>query len=318
MPLKFSKKLKLPSDQFFPVENIKTGIALHHTVGGSAESTLNWWKQDGQMVGTAYLIGNDGTIYEVFDPKFWAWQFGLKWDREKKIKFEKRFIGIEIASEGGIIKKGDYYYCFDRVTNKTRTDKSKIFDYGKDYRGYRYFDRYETAQIDSVIQLVNYLCDSFEISKNIPSNYTEYYGKKLESFEGIVGHSMVRLDKSDPAPYDKFWDRLVAECNLNLTEVDEESSGVREMNDSAIEELFKHNMNEINKMYIPAGSMIKGLLMELCKDGRDTYIKLRNAFPNGHIVYYDFVQGDKTLIGRVGMALGLKEVTQDKLEVRGG
>ena len=317
MSLILSKNLTLPDDQYFHNGSKKTGIVLHHTVGGTASSTLNWWKTDGQMVGTAYLIGRDGTVYEVFDPKGWAWQFGLKWRRDEKIKFEKRFIGIEIASEGGLIESGGSLYCFDRISDKTRKNKSEAFYYGKDYRGYRYFDKYETAQIDSVIELVNQLCETFNIPKNLPKNYLEYYEKKLIDFEGIIGHTMVRSDKSDPAPDNNFWQRIITECSLTQLEInDKEESEVIKINEEDINKLFEHNMKELNKMHVPAGSMIKGLIMELARDERNTFIKLRSAESGGHIVHYDFVQGDPGLVFRIGLALGLKQVTEDKLEVR--
>jgi len=85
-----------------------------------------------------------------------------------------------------------------------------------------------------------------------------------------------------------------------------------------IEQLFQANIAQINLMYVAAGSMVKGLLMELERNNRNTYIRLREAAPNGHVVFYDFVQGDKTLVGRIARALGFKMVTESKLEVRGG
>ncbi len=85
-----------------------------------------------------------------------------------------------------------------------------------------------------------------------------------------------------------------------------------------IEQLFQENIVQINLMYVAAGSIVKGLLMELERTNRNTYIRLREAAPNGHVVFYDFVQGDKTLIGRIARALGFKTVTDSKLEVRGG
>jgi N-acetyl-anhydromuramyl-L-alanine amidase AmpD len=317
MSLNISKSLTLPDDQFFHNGSKKTGIVLHHTVGGTASSTLNWWKTDNQMVGTAYLIGRDGKVYEVFDPKGWAWQFGLKWLKEEKIKFEKRFIGIEIASEGGLTESGGNLYCFDHISDRTKKNKSEAFDYGKDYRGYRYFDKYETAQIDSVIELVNHLCQTFNITKNLPKNYLEYYGKKLIDFEGIIGHTMVRSDKSDPVPDKSFWKRIIKECSLTQLEINNnQESKIVNMNEEDNNKLFEHNMKELNKMYVPAGSMIKGLIMELARDERNTFIKLRDAESGGHIVYYDFVQGDPGLVYRLGIALGLKLVTEDKLEVK--
>ena len=148
-------------------------------------------------------------------------------------------------------------------------------------------------------------------------NNLEYYGKKLLDFKGIIGHTMVRSDKSDPAPDNNFWERIVTECELKQTDIkDHDENDIITISEEDINKLFEHNMKELNKMHVPAGSMIKGLIMELARDERNTFIKLKNAKSKGHIVYYDFVQGDPGLVYRIGLALGLKSVTEDKLEVR--
>ncbi len=310
MPINFDKSLRLPDGEYFAGHFEKSGICIHHTVGGSAKSTFNWWMRDNQMVGTAYIIERDGTIFEVFDPRCWAWQFGLSWSYEDKIAFEKRFIGIEIASEGGLIEHEGKLYYFDTVSPRTlKQDMDDVFDFGTDYRGYRYFDKYQDAQIDSLTELINHLCDTFTIPRQIPEDPLIYHGEPLKNFSGIIGHNMVRRDKTDPIPDNNLWTTIQAKSNT------QERSMV-EMSNQDLDALFEHNVQEINKMYVSAGSMIKGLIMELERDDRDTYIKLRDAVPDGHLVRYDFVQGDPNLVFRIGNALGLKTVTNDTLEVR--
>lgn len=88
------------------------------------------------------------------------------------------------------------------------------------------------------------------------------------------------------------------------------------MNQQEIDTLFEHNVLEINKMNVSAGSMIKGLIMELQRKNRDTYIKLRDAEEKGHKIYYDFVSGKRELVARIAKALGFKTVTGELLEVR--
>jgi hypothetical protein len=318
MALQIDKSLRLPDGEYHNSINKKNGICLHHTVGGSAKSSVNWWLNDQQMVGTAYIIARDGTIHEVFDPQKWAWQFGLKWESDKKINFEKRFIGIEIASEGGLTESEGKLYCFDVVSPKTLKNPDEAFDYKKPYRGYRYFDKYEPAQIDSVIKLVNHLCNKFNIEKNIPKNYLEYYGENLEDFKGIIGHVNVRSDKSDPMPDKNFWEKVIADCGLTKTVVGKKETAVKLLTEIEKDKLFEHNVQQINKMYIPAGSMVKGLIMELAGNAEPTYIKLKDAVKDGHTVLYDFVQGDSGLVFRIATALGFKSVSENKLEVRNG
>src|SRR5262249_17429922 len=155
--------LKLPESEYFPEAQHKTGIALHHTVCDSARTTLSLWERDRtpqggtSHVATAYVIDKNGTIYEAFSPEYWAWQFGLSWPEARRTAFEKRFIGIEITSEGGLLQRSGRLYAYDRVTSVCLKSPDESFDAGADYRGYRWFDRYETVQLTSLARLVDQL-----------------------------------------------------------------------------------------------------------------------------------------------------------------
>lgn len=318
MALSIDTSMRLPQGEFFNVRAEKSGICIHHTVGGSASSTFNWWNNDGSMVGTAYLIDRNGIPYEVFDPEYWAWQFGLPWAYDKKIAFEKRFIGIELASEGALLEENGKYYCFDRISPRTEKPAEEVYNAGMVYRGYQYFDRYEPEQIATLIELINDLCDRFDIPRKMKSDPLNYYGEEVENFEGIIGHVMVRKDKTDPAPMPEFWEQIREACNL---EVEGDNGAVPvddvpgKMTEEEITELFDQNMIELNKMNIAAGSMVKGLIMELERNERNTYIRLKDAEAEGHIIFYDFLEGKKELVKKIANALGFKEATDNKLEV---
>jgi hypothetical protein len=149
----------------------------------------------------------------------------------------------------------------------------------------------------------------------VPHRFFQYYGDRLAKFEGIIGHAMVRADKSDPAPVLPMWDRITKECQVLPRTVQPPARvGRPTMNKQKVEELFHHNMGQIDKMYVPAGSMVKGLIMEL--DRRDTYIRLFDAVPDGHVVHYEFVQGVRNLVEWIGRAFGFKTVSDSVLQVR--
>jgi hypothetical protein len=307
MAISINRTFKLPGDQFFQVTAPKTGICLHHTVGGSAQSTFSWWCQSSEMVGTAYIVDRDGTIYETFNPNFWAWQFGLPWPLEEKTPFEKRFIGIEIASEGGLIEQNGKLYCFDRISDKTLKKRTEAFDYGQIYRGYRYFDKYEQVQIDSVIELVDHLCRKFNIEKRVPLDYLAFHDKKLFNFQGIIGHTNVRLDKSDPAPDVTVWEKVINDCGLTKVAILNE-----------LEELFEYNVTQFSQLDRAAAAVVKGLLYEAQRGDRNTYIKLYNPQQNGHIIYYKMIQGSQDLVKHIAGALGFMTITDNMLEVAHG
>jgi|AntRauTorcE11897_2_1112592.scaffolds.fasta_scaffold02482_9 N-acetyl-anhydromuramyl-L-alanine amidase AmpD len=320
MALSFNKDFRLPENQYNKGNFKKSGICVHHTVGSTAESTFHWWNGNSDKVGTAYIIDRDGTLLEVFDPESWAWQFGLKWNNPDRFAFERRFIGIELASEGGLKEKDGKFYCFDRISPRTEKPEDEVFDAGENYRGHRYFDRYEPEQMETLTELINHLCDRFDIPRKMLAKPTEYYGQEIKNFKGIIGHVNVRKDKTDPAPIPELWETLKNKCHLSVEGAELETGSVErpvpaKMSTDKIDDLFNHNVEELNKMHVPAGSMVKGLIMELERKNRNTYIKLRDAEPDGHICFYDFVEGDKELLKKVGLALGFKQVTPTKLEV---
>lgn len=316
MALNVDRSLALPPGQFFPTQEQKTGICLHHTVGGTASSSVNHWRTDEAHVGTAYMIGRDGTIYEIFDPRAWAWQCGLRGWGDDRVAFEKRFIGIEIAGEGGLLEHEGHFYCFDRVHHRTRFSRDNTFDCGRDFRGYRYFAQYKEAQVDAVIRLVNHLCDAFAIPRHIPEDYLAYYGTDLRDFQGVIGHIHVREDKSDPLPDDRFWQRVIAECSLATVAIGTATEVPLVASAAALaanrEAVWENNVQQILKMSSMAGSMVKQVLLELKE--RDTHVHLRDA--EGHTVFYDVVEGDPGLVTGLAIALGVfAEVTDSKLVV---
>jgi hypothetical protein len=319
----FDHSLRLPEGEYFPAARKKTGIAIHHTVGGTAASTLNHWLKDRtrtgkrRMVGTAFIIDRDGTSHQVFEPTAWAFQFGLKWPPARKMKFEQRFIGIEIASEGGLTEFEGRLYCFDRISPKTVKPRAEVFDYGRLYRGYRYFDKYEPAQTDQLVELISHLCDTYSIERRVPYPPHDYYGERLADFKGIIGHAMVRPDKTDPAPMQTLWDRIITDCKLDRVTIPQaENPNEPSLDGEALDALFESNIAQIANMSVAAGSSVKGLIMELGR--RDTHIRLTAAEAGGHKVKYELVTGSGQLVKRIATALGFERVAESLLQVRNG
>ena len=173
MTVHIDRSLQLPETEYFPGAQNKTGIAIHHTAGGSARSTVRWWRDDNdagrrRIVATAYIIDEDGTVFELFDPTAWAYQFGLDWPATARLRFERRFIGIELASQGGLIEENGELYCYDVVSPFTLKPYSEAFHVVPPYGGYHWFDRYETGQLRALGDLVDALCTRFAIPRRYP------------------------------------------------------------------------------------------------------------------------------------------------------
>lgn len=231
--MNISKVYRLSSDQYMRDTVPKKQIYLHHTVGGSARSTYEYWHGQTNRVATAYIIDRDGTIYEVFDPWFWAWHLGLK--TADNTQRNKESVGIELASEGALksgyqlnqqlgAKKFDeeWLYAFDIDTPPFAhakklyhvvNDSSKFFDLILPFRGYWYFDAYEPAQVQACNELVNSLCLQFNVPRVLlPKDERFLFNQKYTQFNGVLTHCNVRADKSDLSP---AWDWDALEQVLN-------------------------------------------------------------------------------------------------------
>jgi hypothetical protein len=217
--MEINRNFRLSPDKYFHDVVSKTQIYLHHTVGGSALSTFKYWQNQSNRVATAYIIERDGTIYEVFDPHYWAWHLGLKTDVNTIAN--KQSIGIELASEGALrsgkelndklgYKRFDenYLYGFD-IDVVPFANAKKIYHINNDkqkywqgsFRGYNYFDAYDEPQVISANKLILYLCELFGISKHtIGNDYFSYKPELITKFSGVLTHCNVRIDKSDVCP----------------------------------------------------------------------------------------------------------------------
>ena len=313
MAVHVDRSLSLPQSEYFPDPQAKTGIALHHTVCDSAHTTLDIWRGDRaaggkpRRVATAFVVDLDGTVYEAFDPACWAWQFGLSWRDDLRLPFEQPFIGIEITSEGGLTEHDDRLYAYDRVAPVFEKPAAEALECPAPYRGYRWFDRYEPEQLTALGLLVDDLCTRFGIPRVYPEKPFLYYGDALASFEGVIGHAMVRDDKSDPAPDPRLWATLEQMAGLQPVAVTTPLTGVER------DALFSRNARRLNRMDTAAGSLVKNLLMEL--ERRRTYLELDTPQTGSHKIDYDMLEGDRDKLVRIAKALGFKRITETELEV---
>lgn len=207
------KKIPLASNQYYQGVYAKKQIILHHTAGGSAASSIAHWASNPDHIATPYVIDRDGTIYECFDPKYWAYHLGAG------IKsLEQSSIGIEICSYGslavalkdkpGKYKKGDFLTYTGRVISADKTVKTLPFRpnvnpfIGNPDVSYTatVWEAYTPEQIAALKQLIPYLCDRFKITLQTDrKNFLEYQNPSTLP-PGIWSHTTVRKDKIDVFP----------------------------------------------------------------------------------------------------------------------
>ena len=199
------RSLRLSRAQYVQDPHPKSLIVLHHTAGGSVRSTFHWWEEgDPSRIATAYVVERDGTIFEVFEPRFWAFHLGL---RGTGGRVDRRSIGIELASEGWLEQVGSELHAFGRPF------EGEVYDHGSTWRGHRFFAAYTPDQVVAAIALVDHLCELFSVPRRTPADPLAF-DRDLFDFQGILGHHHVRADKTDLHPGFP-WETLIDEAGLD-------------------------------------------------------------------------------------------------------
>jgi len=192
MPIQapLTSKIPLKENQYYQGVNEKKYIFLHHTAGGSAASSIAYWASTPDHIATPYVIDRDGTIYECFDPKFWAYHLGVKGNSA----IEKASIGIEICSYGALKQKDGKWLTY---TNKEIPANKTV---QVEFRGNQVWEAYMPEQIASLKLLLPYLMQKFNIKKQPNVDKFWEYQDPSRLPMGIWSHSTVRKDKIDVFP----------------------------------------------------------------------------------------------------------------------
>jgi len=186
-------------------------IVLHFTAGSSARGAYSTFAKRGH-VATAFIIGRDGAIYELFDRKCWAYHLGMR-SGNSGHKHDKRSIAIEVVNVGPLKEADDNpnqlnwwppedEFCTKWCTKDETNKYKRVSD-----RGIDYYATFTDAQYISIKRLLTYLCAKYNIPMIAPSDKLKTDVDGLANFKGIIAHQHYRQDKYDMGPAFK-WDRI--------------------------------------------------------------------------------------------------------------
>lgn len=199
----------LNGDQYYQTINTKNNIFLHHTAGSSAKDAIDWWNQTPDHVGTPFIIDRDGTIYQCFDEKKWAYSLGVQGATET----EKHGIPIELVSYGFLFKEGDDYFAYPNYplhNGKIKVKTDDVFTFDQEFKGYKYWQKYTDKQVESVIALIRWLVQEYKIP--IQDDLMGFYNYNVkvatQNIPGIWSHTTVRKDKWDIFPQPNLIDAI--------------------------------------------------------------------------------------------------------------
>lgn len=178
----------LDDNQYYHEVTKKEQVCWHHSAGGSAKSSVDWWNVNPDRIATPYFIDRNGDIIEVFDDKYWAYALGIKGGTA----IEKKTIQIEMASFGWLTEKNGKYFG---MGNK-EIAKENVQLYPKGWRGAKDYEKYTPQQIDSLIYLTKHLVKKHKLKIKAEKDFWLFGAKAT----GLYSHTTFRKDKSDFHP----------------------------------------------------------------------------------------------------------------------
>lgn len=211
------KQVPLPDNQYYKEVFPKKQIYLHHTVSGDGyDGDLSSWRNTPEKVATCVVVERNGDIIQCFSSKYWAHHLGVKSTElikhgipaNRNLELNQSSIGIEIDSWGGLCKTDDgkFYPAtwdgskFAPNVRLREINPVNVIEYPNGFRGFKYFEKYTEAQINSVRDLLVYWCDFYKISKKEMTNIFDINKDAYNLVSGIFTHVSVRSDKSDCHP----------------------------------------------------------------------------------------------------------------------
>lgn len=176
---------------------VKQQIVLHHTVGNPYGDLLTLTQP--QLVSVPFIITPNGTIIQLFSPKYWSYHLGKTALGGNAIQSRKS-IGIELSNYGWLIKSGSY--MIDAYGKKyCNVSDRELYTETEPYRGYRYWAPYSPAQMLSLKLLTKELSNQFNIPLNLlPESLRMARTPTVVGHKGITTHVNFRLDKWDVSP----------------------------------------------------------------------------------------------------------------------
>lgn len=190
------KNVPLPKGEFMDEVASKKSLVFHHTAGSkSPENVVSGWSHDDRgPIGTAYVIGYDGSIIQCFDDSKWAFALGVKQANYRQL--EKQAVQIELCSWGVLRKLGnDYINDYGG-----KVDPSEVCVLDTPFKGSKYYHKYSDAQIASLKELVMQICEKHGIKGSLSITDFSLSTQALQGAGGFWTHNSFRKDKTDIYP----------------------------------------------------------------------------------------------------------------------
>lgn len=198
---------KARAEYYYAVEHPKERILLHFTAG-QIRSDLSALTSNKHHVSVPFVIGRDGTLYQLFSSRFWSGNIGKglgntgTGNRQDQVT-----ISIEISNYGYLTEReGNLETYYSRLKNEngkinpvdiysSLSDKDAYIKLPTPFRGQSYYATYTEAQYNSLIILLRYLTTQYNIPRQFLPEPERYEASdRVLQFKGIVSHVNYRTN----------------------------------------------------------------------------------------------------------------------------
>lgn len=186
---------------FYQSEFMKTQIIIGNTFSNGLNHVTGWeTRMNGKYKSTAPItILMDGTIHLHFDPKHHSDFMGIE-------NIDKHSIPIVLENLGWLTKdlQNDRYLTW---IGDIYNGENKVVE--KRWRNHTYWTTYTNEQVESLVNVCEYLCDRFDIPRETFSHNT--YVDSVDKFRGVVYKGNFSKFYSDVNPtfmFDEFKNKL--------------------------------------------------------------------------------------------------------------
>lgn len=201
--------LRPKHDSYYYQEETEKDLIVLHGTSGYLKGDLSTLCAKDSHVSVSYLIARNGTVYELFDPKYWSYHLG-KGAIGGNSYNSKRSIGIELSNIGYLDEDGEKLLtCYgDVYCDKKDTDQYKQIE---SWRKKEYYSTLTDVQYESLSELLGYLSNRFNIPLKFIPDISQYEAfsspSEAKEFQGICSHANFRkTEKWDFGPaFDFDW-----------------------------------------------------------------------------------------------------------------
>ncbi len=253
------KRANSDKSYYYETETTKTCVVLHYTAG-QLTGDIPTLTKNNNKVSVAFVLARDGTIYRLFDEKYWSYHLGKGCVGGNEGN-SKRSVAIEISNFGWVAESEKNLKTYTGSVYCTKDDTSYFHTLAEPWREKIYYASFTQEQYTNLGKLLKYLCAKF----NIPYKFVGNAGSvsksprynlfssadEAKTFKGIAAHSNFRSDKWDIGPaFD--WHRLEEDGGSDLCVPVDIGQGFRGAK-SALDAYHVHTEQTIKSGYYPLG-----------------------------------------------------------------